>query len=179
MKKILFISIALLAFGFSASAQDMVEHNRAAVQEAETYYNEISARNNAKIDHIQSGLGESQQELARLQSELKMAKVKEKHLSKSLSLQRQKLNLQRKSDADQLSRSITKNEIEGFKTELSEAKELRVRLSREVDTMKKSISSDKRQISSLKKEISEAKKVLNQNEKTLKASEKLQNSAAK
>ncbi len=179
MKKIVLLTLALFAPVLCAVAQDLVEHNRAAVQEAENIYNETSARGNAQIQEIQQRVSANEQLLAQKQSELKIAKAKEQHLNRSIQLHKKKLNLQRKMDADQISRDITKNEIAGFKDNLEIAKEVRIRLSKEVDTIKKSIASDKSQIASVKKEISTAKKTLNINQKALKDSEKNQSAASK
>lgn len=174
MKKILVLAASLLALSWASPAQDIVSVNRAAVGEAQNIYNDVATRNSAKIADIQAGIRVEQQELSRLQSELNIAKAKEKHVSQSLKLEKKKLQLQRKVDTRQLSRDITKNDINLLKADLEAAKETRQRCAREVSTMKKSIASDKKQISALKKEINDAKKVVKQNEKTLKSSEKLQ-----
>ena len=179
MKKMLILAAIILLPASRVSAQDLVEQNRAAVKEAQDNYDQTFARSTRKIEELQAGLSVNEKELSRLQNELKIAKAKEQHIAKTLKLNQQKLNLERKSGSDQLSRDITKNNIENNRNELAAAKETRLRLSREVATMKSSVASDKKRIAAAKKEIAGAKKTLRLNEKVLKDSEKAQAAALK
>lgn len=185
MKKLLLLTLGLVA-GLSAAAQntttnmhlqsygDMVEQNRAAVEDARRVYQEKSTSGSQQIEELERVKSAHENELDAAQQDLKFAKEREKNMTRSLKLNQQKLQLQQKTRADQYSLDLTRREIQRLRNEAKMAKADVKRISQDVAIKKRAVAADKKAINEVKKSVNAAKQDVRQQEKFLKQSEKLQ-----
>lgn len=188
MKKLFLLTLGLVA-GLCAAAQntdpnthlqsygDMVEHNRAAVEDARRVYQEKSESGNKRIEELELSKRAHEAELADVQEELRFAKEKEKNLNASLKLNRKKLELQKKVGTDHYSTELTFREVQRLRNELRMAKGEVKQISQVVASKKQIVAADKKAISEVKKSVNAAKQDVRQQERFLKQSEKLQQKA--
>ena len=184
MKKLLLFTLSLIC-GLYASAQDphlqsygdMVEQNRAAVEDARRTYQEKSESGSQRIEELEVSKRAHEAELAEVQEDLKFAKEKEKNLSNSLKLNQKKLTLQRKVGTDHHSAELTLREVQRLRGEVKIAKSEVKQISQVVTSKKRVVAADRKAISEVKKSVSAAKREVRQQEKYLKQSQKLQQKA--